>query len=333
MKFNREREIKNNSFFSRISFKEFGGDPVYSAEDEQRLVEDFGYPEVEIGFIKGTFDVEIQDGKKHVKVTPADETVDRFHFDRPVLVTDEEEVATVVTLQDTGFNEDQTMFNVGFKLNLAQACYEHLRNIEIRLYNDGRINAVSNGNIKALEAVDEEYGGKDGQLSCPFVYSKAQVDGDCWATSSYDLRAPEKVQVRITVDHLGVLKEFVTERVLVRRRDEEKEIIVCSHFRGCKKVDENFSVTCRLPIKSDTGELCDPSVLSSERLSEYEAKCRLFEETIIKRIHLALQGLYAKDTIFEIEEGEEIVVSVNAVSKPVLPEQSNSHDVEDVFIG
>lgn len=330
MKFSREREIKNNSFFSKISFKEFGGDAVYSADDERRLVDDFGYPEVEIGFIKGTYEVETKEGKKHIKVTPSQETVDRFHFGKPEVVMNEEAVSKVVAIQDTGFDEGKTFFNVGFKLEVG---YENIKTIEIRLYNEGRIHAYSNGNVSALAAIDEQYGGTDGQLSCPFEQSKISVLGECWYNSAYDLLAPEKVQVRIVVDEDGKLKEYVAERVLVESRSGSKEIIVCNHFRGCKKVDERFTVTCKLPIKNDEGELCDPSVLSSEKLSEYEAKCRLFEETIIKRIHLALQELYAKDTVFETENEDEIVVSVNSARKPAYIDQTSSHDNENIFIG
>lgn len=330
MKFNREREIKNNTFVTKISFKEFGGDAVYSAEDEARLVDDFGYPEVEIGFIKGTYEVETKEGKKHIRVTPSDDTVDRFHFGKPEVIVDEEAVKKVVALQDTAFDQEKTFFNVGFKLEIG---YENIKSVEIRLYNEGRIIAYSNGIVEGLKKVDEEYGGIDGQLSCPFPLIKEAESDEYWHHSTYDLTNPEKVQVRIIVDEDGQLKEYIAERIISPSRSASKEIVVCSHFRGCKKVDEKFSVVCRLPIKNDEGKLCDPSVLSSEKLSEYEAKCRLFEETIIKRIHLALQDLYAKDTVFEIEEGDEIVVSVNQSKKPSYPDQADTHENENIFIG
>lgn len=329
MKFKREREIKNNTFITKISFKEFGGDGVYSAEDEARLVDDFGYPEVEIGFIKGTYEVESKEGKKHINVKPSVETVDRFHFGNVELVTDEEAVNKVVVLEDTA-DSSGLFYNVGFNLEIG---YENIKSVEVRLFNEGNLSAYSIAVLDEIMKADESAGGTDGQLSCPFFYTR--TEDTCWNYSNYKtIVAPDKVQVLVSVVEEGKVHTYIAEKVTAPGRSAFPEIVVCNHFRGCKKVDENFAVTCKLPIRNDEGILCDPSILSTEKLSEYEAKCRLFEETIIKRIHLALQDLYAKDTIFEVEDNNEIIVAVNEAPEIKVPQKPvDTHVDENIFIG
>lgn len=211
MKFSRTRKIENNVFETKIAFKAYGGDAIYDEKEEKRLVNDFGFPSIEIGYIKGKYEVKEELGKKKVVVTPDEATVEKYQFDSDPL-------------------------------------------------------------------------------------------------------APT----------------FLAEPAEAVAAALETEITVCAHARGLKALDENFSVVFRLPVKDASGVPVAPAELTSEELSEYEAKCRLFEETIIARAILAIKDLYAKDTLFEIEEdADEIIIAKNTV-KPV-PE--NVHDGEDIFIG
>lgn len=206
MKFSRTRKIENNVFETTIKFKSFGGDTIYNESEEQRLINDFGSPCIEIGLIKGKYDVKTKEGKKEIKAMPYKKSVEKYVFDSEESITAE---------------HDET------------------------------------------------------------------ISG------------------------------------------QEKEIEVCAHLRGHKVLDENFCVTLKLPIKDETGKPCKATALTTEKLSEYEGKCRLFEETIIARAKLAIKDLYAKDTIFETEDAEEVVIAVNTEPQEVL----DPHADENIFIG
>ena len=208
MKFSRTRKIENNVFETKIAFKAFGGDAIYDEAEEKRLVNDFGCPSIEIGYIKGKYEVEVENGKKKVVVTPEPASIAAYQFETNPLIEE--------------------------------------------------------------------------------------------STTGYAVQ-PEL----------------------------EKEITVCEHARGLKTLDEKFSVVFKLPVKDATGTPIAPADLTTEQLSEYEAKCRLFEETIISRAILAIKDLYAKDTVFEIEQdADEIIIAENTTQKVVNP-----HDGEDIFIG
>lgn len=207
MKFSRTRKIENNVFETTIKFKSFGGDTIYNEDEEKRLINDFGAPCIEIGLIKGKYDVKTtEDNKKEIKAMPYKKSVEKYVFESE----------------------------------------------------------------ESIEAGHDE--GISGQ---------------------------------------------------------EKEAEVCPHLRGHKVLDETFAVTLKLPIKDEKGKSCQATALSSEKLSEYEGKCRLFEETIIARAKLAIKDLYAKDTIFETEDAEEVVIAVNTEPQA----SSDPHADENIFIG
>lgn len=205
MKFSRSRKIENNVFETTIKFKSYGGDGIYDEAGEKRLMNDFGAPCIEIGFVKGSYEVTEEEGKpKVISVTPFASTVKTHVFEDDFTITETE-----------------------------------------------------------------------------------SDDGTLYAS-------------------------------------------VCEHKRGHKSLDEKFVVTLKLPIKNASGTPCEMAKLTTKELSLYEAKCRMFEETIIARAKGAMKELYAKDTTFETEESEEVVIAVNE-NKVVTPE--DPHSSEDIFIG
>lgn len=203
MKFSRVRKIENNVFETVIKFKAYGGDGVYDEEGEKRLINDFGAPCIEIGYVKGTYEVTSEDGQpKVISVEPLASTVAKHVFEDEFKITESEE-------------------------------------------------------------------------------------------------------------------------------SEKKYATVCEHKRGHKSLDEKFSVTLKLPIKNASGTPCELAKLTSDELSVFEAKCRVFEETIIARAKSAMKELYGKDTTFETEDSGEIILAVNEAPEVV----EDVHAKEDIFIG
>ena len=112
-------------------------------------------------------------------------------------------------------NGSYEMFDVAFKIqNASEEIYSKIKMIEVRLYKNNKIIAkriASEYSIKNLKEHDVFFGGLNGELNCSFKERKNSERTSFWKSSPYDLTAPDKVEILLSVFNKNKINTYIVE--------------------------------------------------------------------------------------------------------------------------